>query len=90
MRLQSCKEMTSYAEKLEKQRVARDSKRQDEIPPGAGPSGFERNLFPVKPGRQVLNRLAERNAEKSSKGVDTSQDSTTIKESGSKDQNTDQ
>lgn len=70
--------LESLAQKLEKRRAAIDSKREDEIRPEAGPPGQEKNLFPVRPGRQVLNRLAERNTEKLPKEVDTDQDSTII------------
>lgn len=79
VRLRQADHLETLAETLEKRRAARDFGRQDQVRPDAGLAGNETNLFPARPGRQVLNRLAE----KLPKGVDTQPDSTILTESGS-------
>ncbi len=75
-------ELEVLSDNLEKRRAAHDLGRDEAIRPGAGVPGQEANLFPVRPGKLVLNRLQEKRV-KRAKDVDTQQDSAMINESGS-------
>lgn len=87
MRLQQSNWIEHFSADLESRRAANDFKREEVVRSDAGPPGNEHNLFPVRPGSHVLNRLSEKRPKKLMKGVDRQADSATLMESGS---NTDQ